>query len=458
MLSIRRVSLIVLSSLGVISATTAQAANQLYRISDVSWSVKAHGNECAVADPSPGPYCGNGGIDSEVYSAVGLPQGIQCNPNLPRCPFSSTPTDGSGNFAPMGGGGWQSYCAPWYNWGGMGTAERPAKGMTPTTGGPGRNLIPPLYRNPVFFTAGGAPGTTFCTATSTGFTPAGKGRVQAGNPITGALSVTGTGGAKGSFYFPAAAVSGSSGLRATGIAGEPRGYFPYAYSYTYANLRNAAGIFGSWGGAGSFNIAHQQGAKIVARTKVTQGAAKFGGTMQMLGALTSKHCYYRFGGCSRGTVDWLYDAIGASVYTGLGTPITQGYRVYGTVMYVHTRLGQTSTIDIEGSRFPWTTGSVTVTAVGRGPHKTVHYAQGYDNRASIRSHYSRGAYLVGTLQLVTPVLTRWLHPAVSYETVGIGILRFVPEPRGWWMLVAGLALLTIGYRMRKPASAARDGR
>jgi hypothetical protein len=65
---------------------------------------------------------------------------------------------------------------------------------------------------------------------------------------------------------------------------------------------------------------------------------------------------------------------------------------------------------------------------------------------------------VGTLQLVTPVLTRWLQPAVNYETVGIGILRFVPEPRAWVMLVAGLSLLAVGYRMRKPASAPRDGR
>jgi hypothetical protein len=107
-----------------------------------------------------------------MYSAVGLPQGIQCNPNQPRCPFESTPTDGQGNFAPLGGS--FGHCAPWYNWGGNGTAERPAKGMTLMAGGPGKTPIPPLYRNPVFFTAGGAPGTTFCTATSTGLTRTGR--------------------------------------------------------------------------------------------------------------------------------------------------------------------------------------------------------------------------------------------------------------------------------------------
>ena len=106
-------------------ATNAQAGVQLYRISEVTWSVKAHGNECSAADPSPGPHCGNGASESWLYSAVGYPQGIQCNANQPRCPFESTPTDGSGNFAPMGGGGpFFLFCAPWYNWGGKGTTVR----------------------------------------------------------------------------------------------------------------------------------------------------------------------------------------------------------------------------------------------------------------------------------------------------------------------------------------------
>jgi hypothetical protein len=460
MLSTSRLFWIGFLIIGITVATNAQAENQLYLISEVSWSVKAHGNECSRADPSPGPHCGNGASESDKYSAVGLPQGIQCNPNQPRCRFSQTPTDGSGNFAPLGGSPLGSlYCAPWADWQGNGTTARPAKGMTATTVGPPRGLIPPLYRNPVFFTGGGAPGTTDCTATSTGFTQGGKGRVQAGNPVTGFLFVTGTGDVNGGFYFSAAPPTGSSGLRATDVAGELRGLYPYAYSYTYATLRNATGFFGSWGGAGSFNIKHHfpQGELTDASINVKQGAAKFGGTMRMLGALTSKHCYYRNGGCSRGTKDWLYSAIGVSVYTGLGTPITQGYLVYGTAMYLNTALGQSSTIDIEGSRFPWTTGSVTVTAVGRGPHRTVHYAQGYDNRAATRTGYPY-ALQVGTIQLVTPVLTRWLQPAVNFETVGIGILRFVPEPHALVMLVAGLSLLAVGYRMRKPASDAREGR
>jgi hypothetical protein len=103
---------------------------------------------------------------------------------------------------------------------------------------------------------------------------------------------------------------------------------------------------------------------------------------------------------------------------------------------------QRSTLSVEGERFPWTTGSVTVKATGRGPHKTVHYARGYDNRTPT-SHK-------GTIQLVSPVLTRWLQPCCHFETGGVGVLRikFVPEPQTWAILIAGVSLLGVGYRMR----------
>jgi hypothetical protein len=102
-------------------------------------------------------------------------------------------------------------------------------------------------------------------------------------------------------------------------------------------------------------------------------------------------------------------------------------------------------VDVEGSRFPWTTGSVTLTATGRGPHKTVHYSHGYDNRNTSTPNG------LGTIKLVTPLLTRWLQPALKFETGGIGILRikFLPEPRAWVMLVAGISLLGVFERMRR---------
>ena len=165
--------------------------------------------------------------------------------------------------------------------------------------------------------------------------------------------------------------------------------------------------------------------------------------MRLLGQMTTKFCYYRNGGCSLGQNDWVYDAVGApgSRATPAGD-ITAPYRVTGTAYYYQTAGNQTSTVSVLGSRFPWTTGMVTVTARGRGEFKTVHYSTGYDNRNPDTGK--------GTIQLVTPVMTRWLQPAYNLETAGIGILRivFVPEPQTWALLIAGASLLGVGYRMR----------
>jgi hypothetical protein len=159
--------------------------------------------------------------------------------------------------------------------------------------------------------------------------------------------------------------------------------------------------------------------------------------------MTSKVCFYRLGGCSLGTMNWRYESVGASA--GRATPngpVTAPYIANHTGFYYQTGKNQTSSIMVVGSRFPWTTGMVTVTARGRGPFKTVHYGQGYDNRTTVSGK--------GTIQLVTPVMTRWLQPAANLETAGIGLLRikFVPEPQTWLLLIAGASLLGVGYRMR----------
>jgi hypothetical protein len=435
MASINRLLLIGLLSSGIGAATTAQAGNQLF---EGSWTVKAQGNECSDAvDPTPGPHCGGGESESDIYGAFGIPQGIQCNPDAPRCPFESTPTDGAGNWAPLGGNReYALYCAPWFDWQGYGTSVRPAKGNTVYYTGMTEEKIPPLYRNPAFFTSGGQPHTTLCTAASRGATPGGKGLVQAGQPIVGKWGAvtTGTPGI-GGFTF-AAAPAGGAGVRTTGQAGEFPAIYPYVYSYTYATLRNDAGVFGPGKGPGSFSLARKNDG-----IYVKQGAAKFGGTMRMFGALTTKSCYYRNGGCSITSFNWRYDAVGAAAYTYEGV-VTRGYLVTNRDPYYCT-LTCPSGIDVYGSRFPWTTGSVTVTATGRGPHNTVHYAKGYDNRTPTSGK--------GTIQMVSPVITRWLQPAVNFETGGIAILRikFVPEPHTWVMLVVGASLLCVGTRMRK---------
>jgi hypothetical protein len=209
------------------------------------------------------------------------------------------------------------------------------------------------------------------------------------------------------------------------------------YSYTYANLKNQTGFFGPGIGPGDFSLARKNDG-----IYMKQGAAKFGGTMEMLGAITSKVCYYRNGGCSLGEGKWRYEAIGQAALYDTNSVVTAGYVVTAMQTYYHTALMQTSIIQVEGSRFPWATGNLTLTATGRGPHNTVHYTQGFDNRTATSGK--------GTIQMVTPVITRWLQPAVNFETGGVGILRikFVPEPQTWAMLFAGVSLLGVGYRMR----------
>ncbi|MBW2495052.1 MAG: hypothetical protein JRE43_09910, partial [Deltaproteobacteria bacterium] len=302
----RRLFAIGFLSFGIGVATLAQAGNQLF---EGSWSVKAFGNECSLAasGSAPGPHCGGGAPESAIYSAIGLPQGVQCNPFFPRCPFTSTPTDGYGAFAPLGGVQLATkYCAPWVNWQGNGTTARPAKGATATNAS-GR-ITPPLYRNPVFFSAAGEPNITHCSAASTNGT-GGKGLVQAGNPLTGTWIADTTGAPNGGFFFSAAPPSGWMGIHTTKRAGEPPLSSSYSnYRYTYATLRNSWGFFGPALGPGSFNILHNKGANPIASINVKQGAAKFGGTMRMLGALTSKACKYSNGGCSMGTANWRYEA------------------------------------------------------------------------------------------------------------------------------------------------------
>jgi len=412
-----------LLSVGITVATAARSANQLF---EASWTTKSFGNMRTTGTGVSG-----------VYSNFGMPQGVQCNANQPRCNFSETPTDGSGNFAPLGGSQMMAlFCGAF-------TGPRPAKGATLTTGGKNKRPIPPLYRNPGFFTAGGAPNHTVCSPTSTdGF--GGKGLVQVGHPITGSVNAVTT--AKGGFNFPAAPASGKAGLRATGVFGEFGAIYPYVYSYTYLTMRNDAGLFGPGSGLGNAYIKlPRQGGQVNAHIEIKQGAAKFGGVMKMLGALTTKVCYYRAGGCSLGENNWRYEAVGTTGYRSAGGKLTKGYQALTTAVYFNSGLGQFSSVQVVGSRFGWTTGSITVTAVVRGPHKTIEYAQGYDNRTTS----SMGAQK-GTIQLVTPLLTQWLAPAVKYETGGVGILKlkFVPEPQTWMMLAAGVSLLGVGFRMR----------
>jgi hypothetical protein len=457
------VFLLGLMSVGITAATTTQAAIQLFK---AEWYTNSFGNFCRGAGTT-GPHCTKQtGVFAE-YSNWNLPQNQNCNPNQPRCPFQSTPVSKDGAFAPLGGSPIiGQFCAPWSNWNGGSFSQRPAKGATITSGPPPTGMnrpVPPLYRNPHNFTTSGAARTTQCTEKSTGFTTQNKGfwgnnkgRVHIGDPIDGTWNAVTTGAKLGDFSIPIAPPHNHKfGLEQSGIQGSFTNLYPHVYSYTYINFRNAAGVFGPGKGVGSFEIIYPPQTTTMAGTPVAtvkqfeRTAAKgnkFGGTMEMLGALTTKVCYYFQGGCSLGENRWRYDAIGASGLMRTSYPsgkITGGAIYSYTAIYYHTAMKAMYTITAKGSRFPWTTGSITVAATGRGPGDTVHYAHGYDNRNTTTSSGK------GTIQLVSPILTRWFGTK-TWETGGIATLRikFVPEPQMWAMLVAGASLLGVGARMR----------
>ena len=108
-------------------------------------------------------------------------------------------------------------------------------------------------------------------------------------------------------------------------------------------------------------------------------------------------------------------------------------------------MGKATTAYITTLGLPWTTGAVSITATG-GPFPTLFRRTGYDHRTS------KG---LGTIQLVAPQLVRWEFPnreaPWDRHTGAIGILRikFVPEPSGWVMLVAGVGFLVTVSKLRR---------
>jgi hypothetical protein len=86
---------------------------------------------------------------------------------------------------------------------------------------------------------------------------------------------------------------------------------------------------------------------------------------------------------------------------------------------------------------------VTATAIG-GPAYTVMARKGFDSRDAKGS---------GEIQMVSPMLTRWIYAggAKQYHTGGIGILNveIAPEPHEWMMLSAGISMLGLLYRANR---------
>jgi len=300
--------------------------------------------------------------------------------------------------------------------------------------------------NPVFGT-----GMTACYATSA--------RAHAGSPLagTGIVSVSASPG--GAIDLPGSLLEAKLGTvpsvfdvsnfakrPVNGVPGGSFSYYPpYIYSYTYADLKNAAGHFFAGGGPGDFAIAPATalGGNAGAMS-TTQTGAKFGGTMRMLGSLTV-HFAVSYPPTSMGasdlligTHDWLLD------WVGNGSLTPSGAVAVGSAMTTqtskHNGLGQTKTVYLTAKALPWTTGSAKVTAT-RGPFFSKMARAGYDNRTA------SGA---GNLQMVSPMLTHWRTPSgdFDYETASIGKLRltFAPEPSAALILGAGISLLGLLHR------------
>jgi hypothetical protein len=307
---------------------------------------------------------------------------------------------------------------------------------------------------------GYGPGTKVCGGTDP--------TAQVGSPLTGAGTVSVTGTSPAAFTLPQSALAKKLGtpattwitnakgakqpvrcvLTSTPGCGVPGGsfsaYFPYIYSYTYADLKNAAGNFFGGGGPGNFAYQINVGG-VVAEMVIKQGANRFGGTMQLLGYFYSHGGYFRNGGLSIGSFQWLFSKVGGMGYyigTGTAKVATAPGTATDSFTLKHTKLMQTGTSDVIAHYIGWTTGTVTVTAVKRGPFPSVMQRKGYDYRTS------KGA---GKIQLVSPLLTAWRFPGANTETNAVGFLKlnFTPEPASWMMLFAGASLLGLLYRVQR---------
>jgi hypothetical protein len=221
-------------------------------------------------------------------------------------------------------------------------------------------------------------------------------------------------------------------------------YGPYAFGILYTDLSNPAATFRNGGGIGNFTWSEETGMapniKKRGKVVVTEGPNQFGGTMKMLGTFYTNEGFYYKGHLSVAKYSWLFQYNGAGAVTSGGVVTQPGGTSTPNTIYT-TLSGAVYPSHVFGILFSWTTGTVSVTAV-HGPFPTVLARNGFDNRDA------QGA---GEIQMVTPMLTRWVWLSGNYETASIGHLRLnlMPEPQEWMMLGAGLSMLGLLYRSNR---------
>ena len=215
-------------------------------------------------------------------------------------------------------------------------------------------------------------------------------------------------------------------------SGSFQSYPGISYTLTRANLGNGFGNFAATQGPGSFSFVPTLGAGLT-RVVAVAGKNKFGGVMELIGKFGTE-----IAGSTSGGGKWYgsYPTWGVRL---VGAKYAKTRKISGTIMFTSPELTYTRVAIVTG--FPWTTGQVSVVAAGGSGSSTALVRTGYDNRTA-----SGG----GTIQLVTPRLTHWAGGA-HWGDVAILNVKFIPEPKGWLMLVAGLGLLGAMHRARPKA-------
>jgi hypothetical protein len=275
-----------------------------------------------------------------------------------------------------------------------------------------------------------------CNAGNGGVT-CGATTLQKGAPLKGTVALN-IGASAPSFTLP------RSALKAT-VTGSLPLYSPYKYISTYANgLGNGTGFFSPGGGPGKRTFTVPGNGGPGARIAISPGAKQFGGTMRLLGLMGSKRAHEYKHKTFVGTHNFLASVLGGSC-TGTECLLPTTAPTATIYMKYRTIMGKATTVLMTPWGLPWTTGVVSVTATA-GPLPTLFQRNGYDNRTS------KG---LGTIQMVAPQLVRWEFPnreaPWDRHTGAIGILRikFVPEPSGWVMLVAGVGFLVASKPRRQ---------
>jgi hypothetical protein len=282
------------------------------------------------------------------------------------------------------------------------------------------------------------------------------GQRHAGRPLTGIdfLATTGTPSTTRNGSNPRAITLPKSKLErvTTGASFPPTtwvplpyGTYPFDFEIEYADLRNGSGAFSDVGGPSSFTVSRSLSG--VAKIRVKAGANQFGGTMRLLGEYRTNRGVLR-ASTSVGATPWNLQYIGAGAKTMTGkvtAGLTYKTRIDRTYHYRNKNKFGYSPRYVTASVFPWTTGTVEVTALS-GPQETVLKRTGYDNRTPMGS---------GAIQMVSPALTRWRNPLFDdppfvgdYHTGSIGVMKivFIPEPEAGLMVVAGIFALVFLYR------------